>query len=304
MRALVISSGGSKGAFAGGVAEHLIKEKNIDYDIFIGSSTGGLLLPHLAIGKIEKIKKIYTTVRQNDIFNVNPFKIRKTEDGYKTSINHINTILTFLKGSPTFGESKNLLKLIEKSFTEEEFRKLQDSGKQVIFTLSNLTEQRIEYFEYENASFETLCQWMWASANFVPFMSLFEYNGNHYADGGFGSYVPIGHAIEKGATNIDVIILEKEEPVQRDISNKNAFSLLMSTMRFMNTQLSVKDKMIAELRAHKAPKDVHIRIYYTPRNLIDNSLIFQPELMKQWWKEGLEYARVNQPVEFNAPANS
>ena len=30
MRALVISGGGSKGAFAGGVAQYLIQEKNIN----------------------------------------------------------------------------------------------------------------------------------------------------------------------------------------------------------------------------------------------------------------------------------
>ena len=33
MKALVISGGGSKGAFAGGVAEYLIDEKNNEYEI-------------------------------------------------------------------------------------------------------------------------------------------------------------------------------------------------------------------------------------------------------------------------------
>ncbi|MDG2443864.1 MAG: patatin-like phospholipase family protein, partial [Flavobacteriaceae bacterium] len=39
-KALVISGGGSKGAFAGGVAEYLLKEKKKTYDIFLGTSTG------------------------------------------------------------------------------------------------------------------------------------------------------------------------------------------------------------------------------------------------------------------------
>ena len=38
MRALVISGGGSKGAFAGGVAEYLIEKMDNDYDIYIGLS--------------------------------------------------------------------------------------------------------------------------------------------------------------------------------------------------------------------------------------------------------------------------
>ena len=43
-KALVISGGGSKGAFAGGVAEYLLKEKNNTYDIFLGTSTGSLMV--------------------------------------------------------------------------------------------------------------------------------------------------------------------------------------------------------------------------------------------------------------------
>ena len=46
MRALVISGGGSKGAFAGGVAQYLMQENGCEYDILIGSSTGSLLIPH------------------------------------------------------------------------------------------------------------------------------------------------------------------------------------------------------------------------------------------------------------------
>ena len=70
MRALVISGGGSKGAFAGGVAEQLIRERGIDYDIFVGSSTGSLLIPLLAVGNIDKIKNIYTKVKQADILSL------------------------------------------------------------------------------------------------------------------------------------------------------------------------------------------------------------------------------------------
>ena len=59
MRALVISGGGSKGAFAGGVAQYLMQEMNHKYDIFLGTSTGSLLISHLALQKIEKIRGIY-----------------------------------------------------------------------------------------------------------------------------------------------------------------------------------------------------------------------------------------------------
>ena len=42
MRALVISGGGSKGAFAGGVAQYLMEREKREYDMFLGTSTGSL----------------------------------------------------------------------------------------------------------------------------------------------------------------------------------------------------------------------------------------------------------------------
>ena len=45
MKALVISGGGAKGAWAGGLVEYLSMEKGMDWDVFVGSSTGSLLVP-------------------------------------------------------------------------------------------------------------------------------------------------------------------------------------------------------------------------------------------------------------------
>ena len=97
MRALVISGGGSKGAYAGGVAEHLIREQKKKYDIFIGSSTGSLLISHLALGKITKLHEIYTNVNQSSIFSLNPFVVKHEGDREYVSINYLTTFFQFLK---------------------------------------------------------------------------------------------------------------------------------------------------------------------------------------------------------------
>ena len=109
-RALVISGGGSKGAFGGGIAEYLIRECNFNYDIFVGTSTGSLLVPLLSIDEIEKIRAIYTTVTQDSIFSSNPFIVYKDKGVYKTRINHFGIIKMFLKGKKTFGERTTQLK--------------------------------------------------------------------------------------------------------------------------------------------------------------------------------------------------
>ena len=56
MRALVISGGGSKGAFAGGVAQYLVEDLKHNYEMLVGTSTGSLLITHLALNKVKKIK--------------------------------------------------------------------------------------------------------------------------------------------------------------------------------------------------------------------------------------------------------
>ena len=105
MRALVISGGGSKGAFAGGIAQYLLEEEKRSYDLFLGTSTGSLLISHLALNKIAEIKEIYTNVDQSSIFNINPFLIVNRKGVERIKINHLNVLKNFIRGSKTFGES-------------------------------------------------------------------------------------------------------------------------------------------------------------------------------------------------------
>ena len=176
-KALVISGGGSKGAFAGGVAEYLIKEKKKDYDLFLGTSTGSLMVSHLSLGKVNELKKLYSTVNQKTIFSINPFRIEKKNGATIVKIRHMSTLLNFLKGGKTFGESKNLRKLIKRNITKEMFQQILDEKKEVVVTISNLTANHVEYKSIQENSYEDFCDWIWGSCNYVPFMSLLEKNG-------------------------------------------------------------------------------------------------------------------------------
>jgi len=120
MRALVISGGGSKGAFAGGVAQYLIEEEKRQYNMFLGTSTGSLLVPHLALNNLPKVYNLFTNVKQRDIFSVSPFVQRKKGNREYVSINFINSVWQFIKMKRTFGESKTLKRNIKRNFTREE----------------------------------------------------------------------------------------------------------------------------------------------------------------------------------------
>lgn len=288
-KALVISGGGSKGAFAGGVVEYLLKEKKNIYDIFLGTSTGSLMVSHLALGKIDALKSIYTQVNQRSIFNINPFRITNKNGVTIVNIRHTATILNFLKGSKTFGESKNLRRLISKNITRELYDTILKEKKEVVVTVSNFTANRIEYKSIQNNTYEDFCDWIWGSCNYIPFMSLLEKNGHQYGDGGFGCLIPIREAIERGAREIDAIILETEITQINRMPAKNPFSLLFTVQEFMMEHVEKHNITIGKLSAKQ--NGVALNLYYTPTVLTTNSLVFDAKKMAKWWKSGYEYAQ-------------
>jgi NTE family protein len=286
MKALVISGGGSKGAYAGGVAEYLIATQKTRYDLLIGTSTGSLLLPHLALGKIDKLREIYTNVNPADIFNINPFIIKKKGNREYVAIRHWNVLWQLMRNKRTFGESKNLRKNMSRNFTIEEFLILKNSDTEIIVTVSNLTKNEIEYKSIKDYDYNDFCDWMWISSNYIPFMSLVTKNGYEYADGGFGAVSPIRQAIKMGAKEVDAIILEAENMEYNKILGKNPFSLMVNLFGFIIDQ--IESHNIAEGKLAALTKDVKLNLYYTPTKLTENALIFDKTLMKNWWKRGYD----------------
>ncbi|RTE52204.1 patatin-like phospholipase family protein [Arenibacter aquaticus] len=289
MKALVISGGGSKGAFGGGVAQYLMDVEKREYDILVGTSTGSLMIPQLALNQISKLHHIYTNVNQRSIFSLNPFVVRKKEGREYVSINFLTTILQFLKKKRTFGESRALRRTIKKNFTAEEFKSIKRQQKDVVVTVSNLSKNRIEYKSIKDFTYEEFCDWIWISCNYIPFMSLVKKDGFEYGDGGLGCVVPIREAIRRGATEIDAIILESENMEHNKVLGKNPFSLMLSIYGFVLDQIEYHDISEGVLAAKH--NGVQLNLYYTPTKLTENSLVFNKKLMSKWWQQGYQYAQ-------------
>ena len=288
MRALVISGGGSKGAFAGGVAQYLLEEKKLTYDLFLGTSTGSLLISHLALCEIAKIREVYTSVNQNSIFSNCPFTIHQKYGAASIGINHWNVLRNLMRGSRTFGESHNLLNLIRNTLSRSEFEALRSSPVDLLVTVSNLSLNRVEYKSIKDFDYEEFCEWIWISCNYIPFMSLVRKNGCEYADGGLGCMIPIEEAIYRGATVVDAIILHTEVTHVNRMPSKNPFSLLTNMFGFMLDRIEEQNIKIGKFTANY--QDALINLYYTPTILTTNSLVFDRDQMTKWWKSGYLYA--------------
>ncbi len=289
MRALVISGGGSKGAFAGGVAQYLLEIEKNKYDILIGTSTGSLLVSHLALNKIDEIRTAFTSVNQNSIFSNSPFTVKYKNGEFSIRINHFHVLLSFLRKSKTFGESLNLKKLIKNTITEVDFNELKKRNIDVVITVTNLTQNRAEYKSINDFDYDEFCEWIWISCNYVPFMSMVTKNNADYGDGGFSALVPIEEAVKRGAKEIDVIVLDIENKVTPKVLGKNPFSLLLNLFSSLLDQVRKDDIEIGKLAAIN--ENVKLNFYYTPNALTSNSLIFNKTQMESWWHEGFDYAK-------------
>ena len=289
MRALVISGGGSKGAFAGGVAQYLIEEEKQKYNFFLGTSTGSLLVSHLALNKISEIKSAFTNVNQKSIFDNCPYLIVRKEGEERIRINHLNVLKNFIRGKKTFGESNNLRKLLSKEFPLSNFISLKETDKEVVVCVSNLTANSVEYKRLKDCSYEDFLDWIWISCNYTPFMSLVKKNGCEYADGGLGNMVPIEEAITRGATEVDAIILQTEISQFNRMPSKNAFSLLTNMFAFMLDRIESQNIKIGKYVA--THNNAIINFYYAPIVLTTNSLIFEKDKMTKWWQSGYDFAK-------------
>src|ERR1700712_2528377 len=105
--ALVISGGGSKGAFAVGVLKSIFQHApTLNFDIIVGTSTGALIAPFATPKYINLLEQLYTTVKTGDII---------------TTYNVGNRLLT---GANSIFGVEPLAKLITQYFTDAFFQDL------------------------------------------------------------------------------------------------------------------------------------------------------------------------------------
>jgi NTE family protein len=204
-------------------------------------------------------------------------------------MNHFNILKQFFRRKRTFGESHKLRNYIKQNFSIEEFTALKNQSVDVVVTVTNLSLNSVEYKSIKDFSYDDFCNWIWISCNYIPFMSLETINNFEYGDGGFSNLVPIREAIKRGATEVDVIVLDTENQIVAKKIGRNPFSLMVDLFQRLHDQVENHDITIGKLAAKN--KNVKLNFYYTPTKLTDNALIFNQEKMQKWWKLGYDYAQ-------------
>jgi len=295
----------SGGAFGGGTVQRIDGE----YDTVIGVSTGGLMASMVAIKELEALKLAYTSVSDDDIYDKCWYKGKPLNK--KGKIRKFPIIVTLLLGEKSVCTSNALRKTIDKFFSKSYFDEIRAQNKEVLVGTQNFAQNpsRTHYFSSRDESFEDFKDWMWCSACFPFFTSLVkkgwtDRNGNYHvgqwSDGGLSDLIGINQLDGKGYDEID-IILHRVKP--QDIYEGECVDNLMANvtasinaMRY-DIEFDYFHEAIRKLNKH----GTRVRVFWLPRKLSGNSMIFNHKEMAQWWEEGYATAFDSNRVEIFEP---
>jgi predicted acylesterase/phospholipase RssA len=311
--ALVLSGGGSRGAFAVGAVE-VLHEARIAFDIVAGTSTGALIAPLLPTQELQLLRGVYTRVTTDDIIRQRPIiEILATDSIYDTT---------------------PLWRLINSLITEDRYRKILASAVEVFLTAVNLQSGEVEYFNPHTSGAgggpmtrDHFCRAALASASQPVLMPPVEVpeGADQYVDGGVREIAPLKVAIDHGATHIYAIVLSPERRERQEARYRFIVKTLLRTIDLFTREVVDNDihtavqinralvhwqKARARANALLTPEQVaqifddadnpfpfadhrilEITLIRPETAFETDALTFDPAIMAQWMSRGREAAQ-------------
>jgi NTE family protein len=281
MKALVLSGGGSKGAYQVGALQKWIQEDGIDYEIFCGISVGAINAAYLAQfkagdprGAWGKLKGVWDRVTTSNV-KKNWFPFGVLEAAWKTSVYNSRPLQDWVRGeldTCAISQSGKGLRVVSVSWDTYETHVATEADPSIVDRVL-------------------------ASSSFPVFLCPIEIGGQLWTDGGVRSITPLGQAIQAGADEVDIIMCSNPD-LPHSLDHKTAAipGLLERAIDIMSTQIEVADLKICGLKNDLAElrpeyKKVKIRLLQPKSYLIDNSLNFDPEAIKKMLAQGYEDAK-------------
>ncbi len=266
-RALVISGGGSKGAFAVGVLERL-REAGVEFDMVSGTSTGALIAPLVATDEIPMARAIYSSVRTEDILR----KRSIAEILFKDSVY----------------DTHPLWSLINSVMTEERFQRIVASKVQIFMATVNLQTGALEYRDKHGVGpaggeggRELFMRSILASASqpvLMPPVRIGE-GSDQYVDGGVREFAPLKVAIDHGAEEIYAIVLSPRVRPPKTDEYVFLVKTFVRTLDLLLEEVAVNDVALAELynRATRFHRGLRARLRARGLSEIDVDALFQDD---------------------------
>tara|TARA_A100001015_G_C14929404_1_gene687850 strand:+ start:227 stop:1111 length:885 start_codon:yes stop_codon:yes gene_type:complete len=234
---LVFSGGGIKGLSFIGCLQYLEESKLInDIKCISGTSIGSLFATLLTIGYTSyEIKNIFLNIDFNTLQNINLFSINK-KYGLDTGEKFINFIKVLFK---------------EKNISENiTFKELYNKFKiDLIITGTNISKQKIEYFNYKNNPDMEIIIAVRISISVPIVYEYVKYNDNLYVDGGILDDYPI-HIFKNNIENtIGFLIYNYNKSIDISTFDEYIYSFLFCLLKKVNKlkkEVYIKNTILLE----------------------------------------------------------
>lgn len=281
MRALVLSGGGSKGAFAAGIIQYLMGDLKIDYNIYTGVSVGAINSAFLSMFPSGQEQDAADTLKDWWLRLDNHKIYRRWEP-----FGRIHAIWR-----QSFYDSTPLHTLIRE---QVDLDKIRSSEKKVSVGAVSVSSGKYLTFDQDDDDFISA---VLASSAFPGMLSPIVMKDQLWIDGGCKELSPIRAAIELGATEIDVITTSPEVRIKKFIEKPSIIDIIkraidVSTDKILSNDIDraiMHNKLVQAGVSDK--KLVKLRILRPHNNLIDDVLDFSPEKIREMMEKGYENAR-------------
>lgn len=292
MRALVLSSGGSRGYYHIGALQYLYNRTHAQHDIICGTSIGALLGAYLAQYKkgqedfaINRLWMLFCQLRTEDVYvKWRPWGVFQTLFSKRSLYNN-----------------KPMRELID---THIDPLKILDTERKLRIGVTLYAAIHVGTRSFSNYKIYTeqdpdLRSVIKASSALAPFFEPVRLIEGLGADGGVQNITPIKAAIAAGATSIDVIICyptalsyplhPKGPTVVTDLVYN--IDLMMNKLTWLDVE---RTQEINELvRAGQSTKrEVKLNIIHPLEDLNVNSLEFSPTIAKRLRQQGWDDAKL------------
>jgi NTE family protein len=210
MKTLVLSGGGSHGAFEAGVIKRLT-ELGHSWDAIVGVSVGAINALHMAQYKKEDQSKGATDLRQfwHDIKN--------NDSIYK---NWPTGPIESFFGRGSLYDTRPLELFVRQRF---DLKKLQSSDILLRMGAVSLGNGEIHFGTEKSPD---PVKWMMASSAFPAEFPPIEIDGDKYVDGGIREVTPIRSAISLGSTEMDIVMADPKNAPAGDWDLKKAGNVI------------------------------------------------------------------------------
>lgn len=309
---LVLSGGGSKGAFELGVVSKLKElDPNLEYDGFAGISVGALLSSMFSQGNLKDMVAFgqnlwFNIIKGNSsIWNQKLFKwlivsaipivlllagsavsFFLSAPMWLTAILGTLWLASFILPYLVFMNTKSIYSskpLQNLVYTYYDPAKTKAAGKKLIVGAVSWAKGTYESATQEDPNIK---DWILASSAYPLFLDTIDINNLWYSDGGLRRVAPLQDAIDAGATEVDVVLasplsIDGCEPLP------NLINQLMRALDIYFYQV-IQDNMLDVADLHP---NVKIRVFMPDVSLTDNSLSFDSASLRYMFEQGERVAQ-------------